>query len=256
MNEFPKGDIQLQITDKVARLTIARPAKRNAFNDRLIGVFVETIDRLTMQDISALVLTGAGSESFCAGYDITCIDPDQSPDEPLPDVRFEQIIDALKRIRVPMIAVLNGDAYGGGLDLALACDFRVARRGVRAAMTPCRLGLVYSASGISRFVSKLGGQVTRRLFLTARSLTDEQLLAYGIVDELAEDVELQARVSELVGAITANAPLAVSGTKYTIDQVEKGLAATPGVKKTMELHRNAAFSAPELRHRLDAFKKK
>ena len=256
MSQSTEGDIQLQITDNVARLTIARPAKRNSFNDRLIDIFVRVIDRLIMCDIRAMVLTGAGSDSFCAGYDITCIDPDQSLEEPLPDVRFERIIDALKQIRVPVIAVLNGDAYGGGLDLALACDFRVARRGVRAAMTPCRLGLVYSASGISRFVSKLGGQITRRLFLTARPLTDEQLLAYGIVDELAEEIELTACVSKLVGAVTANAPLAVSGTKYTIDKVEQGLTATPGVKKTMELHRSSAFSAPELRRRLDAFKKK
>ena len=256
MSQSTEGDIELQVIDKVARLTIARPAKRNSFDDRLIDIFVKTIRRLIRQDIHVVVLTGAGSDSFCAGYDITCIDPDQSLDEPFPDVRFERIIDAVRQISVPVIAVLNGDAYGGGLDLALACDFRVARRGIRAAMTPCRLGLVYSASGMARFVTRLGGQVTRRLFLTARPFNDEQLVTHGIVDELVEEVELTVCVSQLVKSVTANAPLAVSGTKYTIDQVEKGLAATPDVIKTMEFHRRTAFSSPELRRRLDAFKKK
>ncbi|MBW1636039.1 MAG: enoyl-CoA hydratase/isomerase family protein [Deltaproteobacteria bacterium] len=251
-----KGRIELQISEQVARLTIVRPAKRNSFDDRLIDLFVEVVESLVNEDIRAVVLTGSGRDSFCAGYDISCIDPDQSLDEPLPDVRFERIIDALKQIPVPVIAVLNGDAYGGGLDLALSCDFRVARRGIRVAMTPCRLGLVYSASGISRFVVRLGPQVTRRLFLTALPFTDEQLLSYGIVDELVEEAELTACALRLVKAVAANAPSAVSGTKYTIDQVENGLAAKPDVKRQLEFHRYRAFSSPELRHRLDTFKKK
>ena len=251
-----KGNIRLQISGDVAHITIVRSAKRNAFDDRLIDMFVEIVTHLTQQDIRAVILTGDGGDSFCAGYDITCIDPNQSLDDPLPDLRFERTIDALKQIPVPIIAALNGDAYGGGLDLALACDFRVARKGIRVAMPPCRLGLVYSASGISRFIAKLGGQTTRRLFLAARIFSDEQTLTHGIVDELVKETELADRVLRLATAITANAPLAVLGTKYTIDRVDNGLATTPDVIQKMELHRRTAFSSPELRNRLDAFKKK
>ncbi len=246
----------MQISEDVGHITIVRPAKRNAFNNRLIDIFVETADYISQQDIRAVVLTGDGGDSFCAGYDITCIDPDQSLDDPLPDLRFERVIDALKKIPVPIIAALNGDAYGGGLDLALACDFRVARKGICVAMPPCRLGLVYSASGISRFISKLGCQTTRRLFLTARTFSDEQSITCGIVDELVEETELEDRVLQLAKAVTANAPLAVLGTKYTIDQIENGSATTPDVIQEMERHRRTAFSAPELRRRLDVFKRK
>jgi len=255
-NPTIKGNIQLQISENVACITIIRPAKRNAFNDQLIDLFVKTVNRVNKQDIKAVILTGDGTESFSAGYDITCINPDQPHDIPLPDIRFERTIDALKQIQVPVIAMLNGDAYGGGLDLALACDFRIARREIRVAMPPCRLGLVYSASGISRFIAKLGSQTTRRLFLTACPFTDQQALSYGIVDELVEELELTDRVVQLAKAITANAPLAVLGTKYTIDHVENGSAATPAVKREIEYHRHTAFSAPELRKRLDAFKRK
>lgn len=250
----PKGSIELQISGKVAHVTIVRPEKRNAFNERLINIFVETVNHLAQQDISAVILTGDGTDSFCAGYDITDIDPDQSLDTLLPDLRFERMIDALKQIPVPIIAALNGDAYGGGLDLALACDFRVARKGIRVAMTPCRLGLVYSASGISRFIAKLGSQTTRHLFLTARTFTDKQSITHNIVDELVEERELRDRVLQLTKTIIANSPLAVLGTKYTIDQVENSSATSPDVIKKMEFHRRTAFSSSELRHRLEAFK--
>jgi len=248
-----KGTIELQISENVANITIVRPAKRNAFDERLIDIFVETVSSLTQRDIRAVVLTGDGNDSFCAGYDITDIDPDQSLDLPLPDLRFERVIDALKQIPVPIIAALNGDAYGGGLDLALACDFRVARKGIRVAMTPCRLGLVYSASGISRFIAKLGSQTTRNLFLTARTFSDKQAITHGIIDELVEETELTARVQQLTKAIIANAPLAVLGTKYTIDMVENSSATTPDVIKKMEFHRRTAFSSSDLRLRLNAF---
>ncbi len=245
---------ELHLDSGIATVTISRVHRHNAFDDGMIGAFVRMLDGLKKEELRAIILTGKGEETFCAGYDINCIDPNQSLDEPLPDERFEPAVLAVIDCDVPVIAAMNGAAFGGGLDLALACDFRLSCAGAKFAMTPCRLGLVYSLSGVSRFVSKLGPTVTRQLFLTGRNLAASEAYLLKIIDEIVEEENLSTRARELAEDIARLAPLAVKGTRRTIQYLERNASVARTVPTELVQLREAAFSSEDLRRSLEGFK--
>ena len=242
--------------DHIALVTISRIERRNAFDDEMIEEFHEVFDCLGRGDTPrVIILTGAGNDSFCAGYDVNCIDPPAQEDMPLPDTRFEKTIEAIREVPCPVIAAVNGDAYGGGLDMILSCDLRIARRGARFAMTPCKLGLVYSRSGIARFVDRIGFGPTRQLFLTAAPVSHEQALDMKIVDEVCDASDLMSLTFTLARTIASNAPLAVHGTRATIQSLESNFQ--PGnCTKHLDQLRDLAFKSNYLAESLAAFKKR
>ena len=248
--------INTAIENQIATVTIHRPEQRNAFDDEMLRAMERAFDDLAAHPLRATILTGAGDICFCAGYDINCIDPEQSLDIPLPDVRFERIIHAVARSQVPVIAAMNGDAYGGGLDLALACDFRIARPAIKVGMTPVRLGLVYSDAGISRFLTKLGASTTRILFLTGRPLDATEALRLGIIDEIAASDDLLARALDWAHQMARGAPLAVAGTRRTIQYLEQSSPLSPDQQAELDQLRRDAFLSPELSRRLLSFRAK
>jgi len=234
-----------------AVVTLNRPQSRNAFDDAMIDEFAASMKNLAAADPGILILTGTDCNTFCAGYDIDCIDPNQSPDDPLPDDRFEPVIRAVENFPSPVIAAVNGHAYGGGLDLALACDFRIARRGIKVAMTPCRLGLVYSPSGTARFIRKLGSQTARIVLLTCSRIDDSEALRLRIMDELVDDE--MARARELAKTIAGNAPIAVRGTRKTIQMIENALPVEGALLEEIQVLRKMALESEDLREGVAAF---
>lgn len=245
--------VRANMVDGIATVTLVRPHKRNALDDGMIDQFIQRLGDLSGESLRVVVLTGEGEESFCAGYDINGIDPGQSLDAPLPDTRFEAAIDAVERLRVPVIVAMNGDAYGGGLDLALAGDFRIARQGIKVAMPPCRLGLVYSVSGVNRFVTRLGSQTTRLLFMTAAPMDAIQARDRGIVDDLVPREELLPRCLSLAKQIAACSPEALHGFRRTIQHLEKR-DRSKEAREEIERLRRDAFDSDELRRRLAQFR--
>ena len=171
--------------DGVARLTIANPVKRNAL-DR--GVLDGLVDALSAVDARCVVLTGEGNV-FSAGYDIADLSPERLAEEAadLLTHPFEAALAALDAVPVPVVAALGGHAFGGGLELAVACDLRVCAPGARLGMPPARLGVVYSHTGLRRFVDAIGSARTRELFLTARPVNAGEALAWGLVNEVTSD---------------------------------------------------------------------
>ena len=129
---------------------------------------------------------------------------------------------------MPTIAVLGGSVHGGGTDLAVSCDFRIAADGIVLGMPASRIGLQYYPSGLRRFVERIGPAATKRLFLTAETIGTGELLRIGYLTEVVagngDGPELNARVSALCEAITGLAPLAVAGNKHAIDQLARGNA--------------------------------
>ena len=125
-------------------------------------------------------------------------------------------------MRVPTIAALNGSVYGGATDLALACDFRIGVKGIRLLMPAARLGIVYYASGIRRYVTRLGVAAAKKLFMTARPIDAEEMLRIGYLDEIVAPEDLMTRVEEFSGTLAANAPLAVAGLKRAINEAASG----------------------------------
>src|SRR6266576_3556122 len=165
----------------VTRLTISNPAKRNALDHPILDAITATLGELT--GARCVIVTGAHG-MFSAGYDIGEIPEEEFEEraERLVAHPFTQAIDALEAFPFPTLAVLPGHTIGGGLELALACDMRAARVDIVLGMPPAKLGLVYSHTGVRRFLDAIGATRTRELFLLGRYVDATTALAWGLVN--------------------------------------------------------------------------
>ena len=239
----------------VARLTIDNPEKRNALDHDILDALAAALPEL---DARCLLLTGAG-EVFSAGYDIGAL-PDAGlvrAAEAIVAHPFTAAIEALDAYPYPVLAAIGGHAIGGGLELALSCDLRVCSADARLGMPPARLGLVYSHTGLRKFVDAIGAPRTRELFFTARNIGAEEALGWGLVGEVLPAAAVAARGVELAAAIAANAPLSLAGNKRVIGAL---LAARgrldPAVEQELVALRDACFGSEDFREGVRAFAEK
>ena len=197
--------------------------------------------------VRVLVLTGSG-RVFCAGFHLGELD--ESDDSTSDDPRlFEHTVDALEALPMPTIARLNGSVFGGATDLALACDFRIGAQGMELRMPAARLGLHYYATGLQRYVSRLGLAAAKRLFLLAETVAADELLRIGYLDALVPAEQLDAEVDAIADALAGNAPLAVRGMKQSLNEIARGEFDLPQLRE-----REAWCSASaDLREGLAAF---
>jgi enoyl-CoA hydratase/carnithine racemase len=150
---------------------------------------------------------------------------------------------------VPVVAALGGHAFGGGLELAVACDLRVCAPSARLGMPPARLGVVYSHTGLRRFVDAIGSARTRELFLTARPVGAAEALAWGLVNEVVEDAA--GRAVELASEIAALSPLSLRGTKRVLDALSAPL--DPALEAELHALRDEAFRSADFAEGVRAF---
>jgi enoyl-CoA hydratase/carnithine racemase len=237
----------------VARLTISHPEKRGALDHAILDGFAQTLPRL---DARCVIVTGERS-TFSAGYDIGDLPESVFADEAEKLVAhpFAAAIDAIEAYPYPTLAALNGHAIGGGLEVALACDLRIAAGTIALGMPPAKLGLVYSHTGIRKFIDVIGAARTRELFLVGRRIDARTARAWGLVNAVAEDVASEALdwARELAG----NAPLAQRGNKQVIRAVLEGEAQLdPEVERELIELRRACFSSEDFREGVRAFAEK
>ncbi|OUM03690.1 hypothetical protein A8M77_04005 [Variovorax sp. JS1663] len=206
----------LEIADAVATLTLRRPAQHNRIDPDDPAVFLSHLDQVRSDPaVRLLVLTGEGEKTFCSGYTLGQIGARL-------DRSFEDMLDALESLAVPTLCALNGSAYGGGTDLALACDFRIGVRGCRLFMPAARFGLHYYPGGLRRFVTRLGCSTAKKIFLTGMTLESEELLRNGFLTELVEAEELPARIALYRDQIARCDAQAVRSMKQHIDAICAG----------------------------------
>jgi enoyl-CoA hydratase/carnithine racemase len=238
--------------EHVARLTIDSQAKRNALDRELLDAFAGVLGEV---ECRCLVLTAAGS-IFSAGYDIGDLsDADEAED--VVAHPFEAALAALDAFPFPAVAALNGHAIGGGLELALACDLRLAAASAKLGMPPARLGLIYSHTGLRRFLDAIGAPRTRELFFTARNVDAQTALSWGLVNRVVPDEELAAAAVDLAGAIAANAPLSLEGNKRAIGALLAAQGALdPVVERELVALRESCFGSEDFREGLQAFAEK
>jgi enoyl-CoA hydratase/carnithine racemase len=241
----------------VLRLTISNPAKRNALDHPLLDAISATLEQLAAADSHArcVIVTGAHG-MFSAGYDIGEI-PDEDFEEQAERLvahPFTLAIEALEAFPYPTLAALPGHTIGGGLELALACDLRVAHSGIKLGMPPAKLGLVYSHTGLRRFIDAIGVPRTRELFLLGDYIDASTALAWGLVNRVAPVEELDTIALELAQELAANAPLSQTGNKRVIAallRAESTLA--PDVEDELIELRRASFASRDLREGMRAF---
>jgi enoyl-CoA hydratase/carnithine racemase len=212
----------------------------------------------TQSGARCVVITGAHG-MFSAGYDIGEIPEEEFEEraERLVAHPFTEAIDALEAFPYPTLAALPGHTIGGGLELALACDLRVAQNAIKLGMPPAKLGLVYSHTGLRRFIDALGAPRTRELFLLGRYIDAPTALAWGLVNRLAPAAELEATALELAGELAGNAPLSQLGNKRVIAELlaAEGELAAEVEEQLIELRR-ASFASRDMREGMKAFAEK
>jgi enoyl-CoA hydratase/carnithine racemase len=244
----------------VVRLTISNAAKRNALDHPILDAITATLGELSAPQSGArcVMITGAHG-MFSAGYDIGEI-PDEEFEERAEQLvahPFTEAIDALEAFPYPTLAALPGHTIGGGLELALACDLRVAKDEIKLGMPPAKLGLVYSHTGLRRFIDAIGAARTRELFLLGRYVDAQTALAWGLVNRVAPDAELQALSLELASELAANAPLSQTGNKRVIAELLSAAAALDaGVEEQLIELRRASFASDDMREGVRAFAEK
>ena len=242
----------------VTRLTISNPAKRGALDHAILDAFVATLAAL---DARCVIVTGEGS-TFSAGYDIANLDSETRgtvADEAsrLVAQPFVEALEALEAYPYPTVAVLNGHAIGGGLELALSCDLRLAATSVKLGMPPAKLGLVYSHTGIRKFIDTIGAARTRQLFLVGGRIDAATAVSWGLVNQVAEPDELASTALALASEIAGNAPLAQAGNKRVIRAVLDGQAAlAPAVERELLELRLHSLRSDDFREGVRAFAEK
>ncbi|MFI4987441.1 MAG: enoyl-CoA hydratase/isomerase family protein [Alphaproteobacteria bacterium] len=199
-------------------VTLNRPEVGNAKNTRMGRELLELWSGLIAEpgEVRAVVLTGAGSRIFCAGGDLKERHGMTQAAWQAQHEIFERGYWALLDCPVPVIAAVNGHAFGGGMETVLACDFAYAARTARFALPEVTLGIMPGAGGTQLMPRAAGERRAKEIILTGKPFTAEQALEWGIVNRLCEPEALMAEALETAAAISANAPLSVRQAKKSM----------------------------------------
>jgi enoyl-CoA hydratase len=237
-----------------ATIRLNRPKHLNRLQADDLDALLKLFDRIEADPaIRVLVLTGTG-RAFSAGYDLGSIAERASgaPEEQTAGSAFEIVVNRLEDLAIPTICRLNGGVYGGSTDLALACDFRIGVDTCEMFMPAARLGLHYYKSGIARYVSRLGIDNAKKLFLTAQKIGAAEMLRIGYLTAMVPAEAFDEEVDGLAAILAANAPVAMRGMKRAINEFARGKLDEEAADRR---HRDSMRS-PEIKEGIKAFAEK
>ena len=242
----------------VARLTIANPSRRNALDHDILNALAETLPELDRGiEIRCVVITGAG-DLFSAGYDIGGI-PDETfagDAEALVAHPFHEAMEAVSAHPYPVLAAINGHCLGGGLELAVRCDLRLCAVSAKLGMPPAKLGLIYSHTGLQKFIDVVGYGRTKELFLTGRNISGPRAMAIGLVNDTVPDDRLPEEAVALASEIAEGAPLSARGNKHAIETLNSHPRLTPEQERELIELRRSCFTSEDFREGIRAFGEK
>jgi enoyl-CoA hydratase/carnithine racemase len=223
---------ELSLQDHVATITLRRPQVANRLAPEDLPALIAHVNEANARDgIRVLVLRAEG-KYFCSGFDIAEVGNSQNRGS-----SFGEMVDVFEQCRAVTVAVVQGGVYGGATDLALACDFRVGGTAAEMFMPAARLGLHFYQGGLERYVTRLGLDTAKRLFLTCEKLTSAEMKACGFLTHLVANEQLDATVTGLTDTLAAMAPLPLFGMKKHLNLIARhqhdGAAITAEVLRTV-----------------------
>jgi len=220
--------------DHAATVVIDRPEARNAMNDQLRAELKDVLDAVDDSDVRAVVLTGSeDTGTFVSGADLTDLQ-DRSVAEQREWSNRRKVYEVVSALSQPVIARINGHALGGGLELALACDMRVADDGVRLGFPEIGLGLIPGGGGTQRLPRLVGEGQAMRLITTGEVVDAAEGEKLGIVDVLADDESLDEAVADLAGGVAQHSPLTLEYAKDAV-KASSRLDQEAGIEYEKEL---------------------
>ncbi|MEO8702082.1 MAG: enoyl-CoA hydratase-related protein [Kofleriaceae bacterium] len=235
-------DVVVEKRGQVAWVTLNRPSVRNALSLDVNTQLLELAEELQQDlDIHAVVLTGAGDKAFCAGADL-------KERKGVPANESGPYINAISgaifhwgQLRKPTICAMNGSAYGGGLELAMACDFRILVEGSELALTEVRLGIMPGAGGTQYLPRLVGEARAKEMILLGRKVSAERALEIGLVTQVVPRAGLTAAVDALLVELAGCAPMSVRQAKAAIEE-GYSLSIREGCDREREYYDTTLFS--------------
>ncbi len=211
--QFKNGD------NGVALITLNRPQAANALSTQMLQELKAILDSCKFDPaIRCVIITGAGEKAFCAGADLkerAGMDP-QTVKKTVSLIR--DCINQIESSPQPFIAAVNGSAFGGGTELALACDIRVAAENAKFGLTETSLGIIPGAGGTQRLPRLVGKGWAKELIFTARRIDASEAKEIGLAEYIVSPKSLLEKAYELAGQIVRNAPIALTQAKFAIDK--------------------------------------
>ncbi|WP_291852343.1 enoyl-CoA hydratase/isomerase family protein [Bradyrhizobium sp.] len=244
----------LQISGARATIRLNRPKHLNRLQSEDLGELVRLFDRIEADaTIRVLVLTGSG-RAFSAGYDLNSVAEraTSASEQQSAGSAFEAVVDRLEDLGIPTICRLNGGVYGGATDLALACDFRIGVDTADMFMPAARLGLHYYTGGIVRYVSRLGVDNAKKLFLTAERIAAPEMLRIGYLTAMVPEDLLDEEVNRLAIVLAGNAPAAMRGMKRAINEFGRGKLDA----EAADIRHRQSMRSAEIKEGIKAFAEK
>ena len=213
-------DLRVEVARGIATIAIDRPHARNALALRTMAEIDEALTDVERRKARVIVIRGTGDKAFCAGGDLKELEHMRSGDDAAAmATRMRATLDRITALRIPVVAALNGDAFGGGAELALACDFRIAAGHARIGFTQVALGLMPAWGASERLAALVGRGQALHMLLTGRVFTSTEALEAGLVEEVAATDKFDARVAAVARSIASAPPAAVAGIKRSVDAV-------------------------------------
>ena len=243
--------LDVKISKGVALITVNRPEKRNALNSlvrsELAGLFAALRDH---HEARVIILTGAGDKAFIAGADINEF-AERTAVEQRAVMAERTVFEEIAAFPKPVIAMINGFALGGGCEIAIACDIRIAARSAKLGQPEIKLGLIPGGGATQRLPRLIGSGRAMKMILTGELIDAVEAERIGLVDEVVDDDQLAARTMELAKAIAAQSTLTLRLAKTAIRAAED-MPLTSGLAYERELF-ITAFSSDDKREGVEAF---
>ncbi|MDZ5470230.1 enoyl-CoA hydratase-related protein [Bacillus sp. 31A1R] len=213
------SSILFEVKEHVGVVTLNRPDALNAFNYDTLVELQNTVEKIrTDSSVRVVIFTAGGDKAFSVGADLK-ERKSLSPEEVKRNVyKIGDVFNAIDQLPQPTIVAINGYAFGGGMELALSCDFRIAVAGTTMGLTETSLAIIPGAGGTQRLPRLIGQAKALELILTAKRLSSEEALAYGLVNRVVDREQLMNASFELAGQMLANGPIALQQAKFAVKQ--------------------------------------
>jgi methylglutaconyl-CoA hydratase len=249
--------VRVEVEDGVAVVTLDRPEVLNALSFETLAQLGAAAARLGADpSVRAVIFTGAGEKAFCAGADLKERAGFTEEQTRAFVARIGSSFEAVAALPMPTLAAIGGVAYGGGCELALACDLRVMAKGAQIGLTETSLAIIPGAGGTQRLPRLVGVARAKELIFTARRVGAEEALSLGLVEVLAEPGQALAKSRELAQAMARNGPLAVRAAKEAIDLVDRGGELAANLRREREIYLQRVLPSADRLEALAAFREK
>ncbi len=245
--------VESDVRERVGWITLQNPAKRNVLSARLIAQLLETLDAFKNDRIPVAVLRApSGTNVWSAGHDITEL-PRHGRDPLGYNDPLEQLLRAVQQYPGVVMAMVSGTVWGGACDLVLTCDIAIGDASTSFAITPAKIGLPYNVSGIQHFISRLGLNRAKEMFVTGRPVDAEHARRWGILNHLVEADALEPFTTSMAADIAANSPLAIAAIKEQFRTLDNARPVSAETFERIQGLRRKVYDSHDYTEGIEAF---